>query len=172
MNLQPTLESDLVLIRPLVAKDFENLYAIASDPSIWQQHQNSNRYTLEEFTDFFNQGIACKAAFTILDKKSNKIIGSSRYKVISDSEGVIEIGWSFLERVFWGGTYNKEVKKLLVNHALQYYKQIVFFVHVNNNRSQKAMLKVGGRKMEAGSASWVRCIEDTISYVIDEPINY
>ncbi len=170
-KLQPVLANETVHIRPLVQDDFEALFRVASDPLIWEQHQNSDRHTLAKFTEFFDQGIAGKAAFAILDKKSNKIIGSSRYRVISEIEGVIEIGWSFLGRSFWGGAYNKEFKKLLINHALQFYKHVVFYVHINNYRSQGAMLKIGGRKMKEDSTSWVRSTNDTLTYVIDHALH-
>ncbi len=169
MNLQPTLESDLVRVRPLVKEDFDKLYAIASDPLIWEQHQNSDRYTLEEFRLFFDQGIEGKSAFAICDKKTNQILGSSRYKVIHEKEGVIEIGWSFLDRSVWGGQYNKAFKTLMVNHALKSYKMVVFHVHVNNYRSQKAMAKIGGKKLEESSASWLRPTNETITFAVTQP---
>lgn len=170
MNLQPTLESALVCIRPMVKEDFEELYRIASDSLIWEQHQNSDRYTLEKFRLFFDQGIAGKSAFTISDKNTNQIIGSSRYKVINEEEGVIEIGWSFLARSFWGGNYNKAFKKLMVNYALNSYKKVVFYVHLNNYRSQKAMKKLGGRIWKEGSAIWIRPSAETLTYVLEQPL--
>ncbi len=170
MNLQPNLESELVSIRPMVNEDFEELFGIASDPLIWQQHQNSDRYTLEKFRLFFNQGLEGKSAFTISDKKTHQIIGSSRYKVISEEEGVIEIGWSFLARSVWGGHYNRAFKKLMVNHALLTYNKVVFYVHVNNYRSQKAMEKLGGKIWKEGSANWVRPSAETVTYVLNQPL--
>lgn len=170
MNFQPRLESDIVLIRPLVEEDFDKLYEIGSDPLIWEQHQNSDRYTLEKFRLFFDQGLEGKSAFAICDKKTNQIIGSSRYKIINEEEGVIEIGWSFLDRSVWGGQYNKAFKTLMINHALKSYKKVVFYVHVNNYRSQKAMEKIGGKKQESDSASWVRPTTETITYVMNQPL--
>ena len=39
MNLQPTLENDLVILRPLRESDFEALYEVAKDPLIWDNTQ-------------------------------------------------------------------------------------------------------------------------------------
>ena len=169
-NLQPILEDDVLLIRPLAEEDFQDLFTVASDPLIWEQHQNKNRFTIDAFTDFFKEGIASKGALAILDKHSKRIIGSSRYKMIPETEGVVEIGWSFLARAFWGGSYNKRFKKLMINYALQYGKHVVFYVNSGNFRSQKAMEKLGGRKWEDTHESWVLPIDKGVTYVIDKPL--
>lgn len=169
-NLQPLLENDLVLLRPLKEEDFKPLFDVASDPLIWEQHQNKDRYTRESFTQFFNEAIASKGAMIIFDKKSNEVIGSSRFKIIDESEGVIEIGWSFLGKKYWGGHYNREFKKLMVNHALQSCKKVVFYVHRINFRSQGALAKLGAKKMMGGDAAWVLPMEKGITFVIQKEI--
>jgi len=170
LNLQPRLEDDLLVIRPLKEEDFQELYKLASDPLIWEQHQNKNRYTLEEFTGFFKEGIASKGALAVLERQSKKIIGSSRYKMLNEAEGVVEIGWSFLAREFWGGHYNKRFKKLMINHALQYCNHIVFYVNSKNYRSQKAVEKLGGRKMIYPEMPWVLSEDIGLTHVIDTPL--
>jgi RimJ/RimL family protein N-acetyltransferase len=37
-ELQPTLKGALLVLRPLRPEDFDALYAVASDPLIWEQH--------------------------------------------------------------------------------------------------------------------------------------
>jgi len=144
INLQPTLENDLVLLRPIRIEDFENLYQVAQDPLIWELHQNSDRHELTVFKQFFKDAIDSRSAFVIIDKTSNNIIGSSRYKLTEYSDKAVEIGWTFLSRDFWGGIYNKSFKSLLINHAFQYFDYILFNVDLNNFRSQKAVKKLGG----------------------------
>lgn len=170
LDLQPILEDDLLLIRPLKIEDFQELFKLASDPLIWEQHQNKNRYTLESFTKFFDEGIASNGALAILDKQSEQLIGSSRYKMLNEVEGVVEIGWSFLSREYWGGQYNRAFKKLMINYALQYCNQIVFYVNSKNYRSQKAVEKLGGRKMTYLEKPWVLHADVGQTYVIDRPL--
>ncbi len=43
LNRQPTLEDELVRLRPLEEADSEALYEVAQDPLIWEQHP-SDRY--------------------------------------------------------------------------------------------------------------------------------
>ena len=147
-NLQPTLENDLVMVRPLLVDDFEALYQAANDPKIWELHQNPDRYKRTIFQHFFEEAIASKGAFVIIDKATNKIIGSSRFKFAEGSSDAIEIGWTFLSREYWGGRYNKSFKGLMIDYALQYFEYILFHVDQNNFRSQKAVKKLGGTLLD------------------------
>ena len=169
-NLQPFLENDLVELRPLDRSDFTALYSIASDPLIWEQHQNKDRYTHKNFTDFFNDSINSKGALLIVDVKTQSIIGSSRFKIIDKDEKVVEIGWSFLGRAYWGGAYNRIFKELMVNHALQTFHYVVFYVNSKNYRSQRAMEKLGARKIAYGEKTWALNEDAGITYVIDSPL--
>lgn len=170
VNLQPILESDLLIIRPLRASDFDNLYQVASDPLIWEQHQNKNRYTLNEFTKFFNEALTSKGALILIDKMTREVVGTSRFRIIDQVEEVIEIGWSFLAREFWGGKYNREMKKLMINHALKSFKIIVFYVSAHNFRSQCALQKLGAIEMFDSTQLWVLSRDKGITFSIDKPL--
>jgi len=58
MNLQPTLKGQLLEVRPLRPGDFPDLYAVASDPLLWEQHSFRDRYREEVFNGFFHEAIA------------------------------------------------------------------------------------------------------------------
>jgi RimJ/RimL family protein N-acetyltransferase len=146
MNLQPTLENDIVRIRPLDSSDLEPLYQVAKDPKIWDQHL-SKRYIRKDFEIFFSESIKCAGALTIVDKASESIIGSSRYKEFDRFRNMVEIGWTFLDRAYWGGKYNKAIKRLMIDHAFDYVNTIVFFVDKNNIRSLRAIEKIGGQRI-------------------------
>lgn len=148
MNLQPYLENQLVRIRPLQITDREELYQLAKDPKIWEQHP-CNRNERAEFNSFFEESITSGGALTIIDSQTDKIIGSSRFKEIPDFPNAIEIGWTYLSRDYWGGTYNTSVKHLMMQHAFQYVGNVVYYVHQDNIRSQKAVQKLGGVQIDA-----------------------
>lgn len=167
-DLQPLLQSDLVVIRPLKTEDFNNLYEVASDPLIWVQHQNQNRHTLQEFTKFFRESLASLGALTIVNKKTKQIIGSSRFKIIDEAAGVVEIGWSYLARNYWGGFYNREIKMLMVNYALNSFNKVIFYVDSKNFRSQRALEKLGAKKSRNFQISWVLPDNKGLTYVIDK----
>ena len=80
----------------------------------------------------------------VIDRKDGRVIGSSRFNAYNPEKSEIEIGWTFLARPYWGGTYNKEMKHLMLGHAFRFVKTVVFLVGPENFRSQKAMEKIGG----------------------------
>ncbi|HEY6807449.1 MAG TPA: GNAT family N-acetyltransferase [Gemmatimonadales bacterium] len=143
-DLQPTLTGDLLELRPLRAADSDALYAVASDPLIWEQHPDSDRWKPDVFREFFRVALESGGALVAIDKKEGRIVGSSRYHDYRPAEGVIEIGWTFLARSHWGGTYNGEMKRLMLDHAFRFVERVVFLVGVHNVRSQRAVEKIGG----------------------------
>ena len=148
-DLQPYLTGELIELRPLAADDWDELFAVASDSLIWEQHPEPDRYKEEVFRIFFKDALESGGAFVIIDRKTQHIIGSTRFYGYDPEKSEIEIGWTFLARKFWGGLYNAEMKQLLLNHAFKFIESVVFFVGEDNVRSQKAMEKVGAMKVGA-----------------------
>lgn len=146
-DLQPTLENDLLMLRPLKEGDFENLYKVASDPFIWDQHPDKNRCQRDVFIVFFNEAIKTKGAFVIIDKKTSEVIGSTRFCSVKETSNAIEIGWTFLGRQYWGGYYNTSVKNLMMDYAFNYVDNIIFQINEHNFRSRKAVEKLGGEQI-------------------------
>lgn len=160
LDLQPTLRGSLVELRPLGADEFDALFAVASDPLIWEQHPASDRYKPEVFRRFFQDALDSRGALLVLDRSDGRIIGSSRYHGYDPQKREVEIGWTFLARSHWGGRYNREMKQLMVRHALQFVDRVIFVIGATNLRSQKAIEKLGGvrvglREDAAGHESFV-----------------
>ncbi len=143
-DLQPTLQGELLRLRPLRPEDYQDLYRVASDPLIWEQHPAKDRYQENVFKQFFREAIESGGALIAIDNKDGQVIGSSRYYGYDEANSEIEIGWSFLARSHWGGVYNREMKQLMLQHAFRFVKRVVFLVGPQNVRSQKAMEKIGG----------------------------
>ena len=143
-DLQPCLRGELVELRPLTAADWDELFAVASDPLIWEQHPETDRYKEAVFRGYFQGGLDCEGAFVILDARTQEIIGSTRFYGFDPEKSEIEIGWTFLARKYWGGHYNRELKQLMLDHAFQFVESVIFLVGENNIRSQKGTEKIGG----------------------------
>ena len=129
--------------------DADDLFAIASDPLIWEQHPVKDRYKPQVFSAFFRESLTSQSALVAIDCKDGRIIGSSRFHGYNAQAGEVEIGWTFLARSYWGGKYNGEMKQLMLRHALQFVDRVIFLIGPQNIRSQKAIEKVGG--IRAGS---------------------
>ncbi|MGI9325518.1 MAG: GNAT family N-acetyltransferase [Pseudomonadales bacterium] len=141
---QPTLHGEQVIIRPIVASDWQGMFEAAADPQIWALHPVSDRYKAPVFRDFFDGAMESGSAFSIVDSRSGKIIGSSRYHGLAAALSEVEIGWTFLSRQYWGGQWNREMKELMLAHAFGYVESVIFLVGETNWRSQRAMEKIGG----------------------------
>jgi N-acetyltransferase len=142
-ELQPILKGELIELRPLAPDDWEKLFAVASDSLIWEQHPERDRYEEDVFRIFFKEALESGGAFVIIDRKTKRIIGSTRFYGYDPEKSEIEIGWTFLARQYWGGRFNAEMKRLLLNHAFRFVERVVFFVGQTNLRSQRAMEKIG-----------------------------
>ncbi len=148
INWQPeNLEDSIVRLTPIAQSDFENIYHVASDPLIWELHPSKDRYRREVFQLYFDSAISSNTAFLILDKSTDKIIGSTRYYDYQPDNSSIAIGYTFLARQYWGGLYNKSSKKLLLNYAFQFVDKVYFHIGVTNLRSQSAITKIGATKV-------------------------
>jgi len=143
-ELQPHLEGELVELRPLRADDWDALFAVASDPLIWEVHPEPDRYTEEVFRRFFRGAMESGGAFLVIDRKTGEVIGSSRYSQLDPERSEIEIGWTFLARSHWGGRYNQDMKRLMLAHAFQFVDRVVLLVGPQNIRSRRAAEKIGG----------------------------
>ncbi|MEX0963762.1 MAG: GNAT family N-acetyltransferase [Pseudohongiellaceae bacterium] len=145
-NYRVTLEGPRIIVRPIKEDDWEGMYAAAANPKVWQLHPVSNRYQESVFRGFFDDALASGSAFTFVDRETGRIIGSSRYHGLNQELSEIEIGWTFLDHDYWGGSYNGEIKKLMLDHAFQYVDTVVFWVGDTNIVSMRAMEKIGGVK--------------------------
>ena len=169
-DLQPNLKGELIELRPLRREDWNELFAVASDPLIWEQHPESDRYKKEIFKIFFEGALDSGGAFVVIDTKTRQIIGSTRFYGCNPEKSEIEIGWTFLATKYWGGRYNAEMKQLMLAHAFKFVENVVFFVGENNFRSQRATEKIGAVK--SGTATKIygnRPPSLNIRYVIKKP---
>jgi RimJ/RimL family protein N-acetyltransferase len=145
-NPQPTLAGALVHLRPLVREDLEDLFRVASDPMIWEQHPAKDRSERAGFVRFFDDALASGGALLATDAETGQVIGSSRFSGYDADLSEVEIGWTFLARSHWGGRYNTEMKRLMLDYAFQSVRSVIFIVGTGNIRSQRAVEKLGANR--------------------------
>jgi len=146
-TLQPTLENDRVLLMPLKESDFDVLYKAASDPEVWAQHPNPDRWKKDVFTTFFEGALQSHGAFRILDKETGATVGSTRYYDFDLEDDSVFIGYTFLARSHWGNGFNATVKHLMLHHAFKTVSKVKFHIGANNIRSQIAITRLGAQKI-------------------------
>ncbi|HMQ68525.1 MAG TPA: GNAT family N-acetyltransferase [Ignavibacteria bacterium] len=153
-ELQPILENEIVKLIPLKEEDFETLFEVSSDPLVWEQHPNKDRYIREVFKNFFKGAMESKGAFLIYDNKTGKVIGSTRFYYPAETSNTIAIGYTFFARDHWGSTYNQAVKKMMLEYAFQFVDKVHFHIGSENIRSQKAIEKSGAVKIDEKEISY------------------
>lgn len=143
MDLQLTLSGSTVWLRPIAPADFADLHAVARDPQIWALHPARDRWQEAQFRTYFDTWFLRGGGLAIVERESGKIIGASCYSTEGRAPGDVEIGWTFLARAHWGGRTNREVKRLMIGHALKSFDRVVFRVAETNLRSRGALEKIG-----------------------------
>ena len=166
-NWQPTLEGPVLRLRALQAQDWDALYGVASDPLIWAQHPDSNRWQQVEFEAFFANALAGGGALLIADRQTGKVLGSSRYYEWDASQRSVAVGYTFLARTCWGGGVNGELKALMLDHAFAWVDRVWFHVGPNNLRSRKAMEKIGATYAHTAQRTGQGISRPAVFYYID-----
>lgn len=148
LDWQPkNLQNELIQLIPLKENHFEELYEVANDELLWEQHPNKLRYKRDVFQNFFDGAVLSKGAFLVRDKNTNKVVGSSRFYDYDEKNKTVLIGYTFIGRKFWGKGYNLALKKIMIDYAFQFVEKIHFHIGATNFRSQKAIEKIGAKKI-------------------------
>lgn len=159
IDIQPTLENADVILTPLKEQDFEALYKVASDPKIWEQHPNKDRWQRDVFAIFFQGAIESKGAFLIIDKKTGEIAGSTRFYNYEEKDRSVLIGYTFYATKFWGKGLNLAAKHLMLDHVFPKVDKVYFHIGATNLRSQIAIERLGAKKVA----------EETVAYYGETP---
>jgi RimJ/RimL family protein N-acetyltransferase len=166
-ELQPHLRGATLSLRPLRADDLEPLWTASSDPLIWALHPDKSRGERAGFERFFAISLASGGALAVVANDTGAVIGSSRYYEWDPGARAVAIGYTFLTRDYWGGAANREMKRLMIEHAFNWADVIWFHVGASNLRSRRAMEKLGARLSHTGQRPLNDQPIDCIYYCID-----
>ncbi|UYW01911.1 GNAT family N-acetyltransferase [Flavobacterium agricola] len=158
-SIRPELHIDNISLIPLHESDFEGLYAVASDPKVWEQHPNKNRWQKDVFLNFFTGAIQSHGAFKVVDSETNTILGSTRFYDYKPTDNSILIGYTFYGTAFWGKGINSKVKTAMLNYIFQFVDQVYFHIGATNIRSQIAISRLGA----------IKAAEQEVTYFGEEP---
>ena len=144
MFFKLNFENSSISLFQVKEEDFDELYLVASNPAIWEQHPENDRWKKENFSIFFKNGLQNEFGFLlIIDKNTNQIIGSTRFYSYDKIDKAIRIGFTFISKDFWGTSTNFEVKKMMLSYTFKYLDKVYFDIGTNNFRSRKAVEKLG-----------------------------
>ena len=146
-----TLIGEKIVLLPLEKEFFDELWLAASDTRIWE-FLNLNGAVKETFLHFCQEALLEREKgnqypFVVRERKSGKLIGSTRFIDIQAQHKKLEIGWTWLHPDYWGTVVNFECKYLLLSFCFENLKtnRVQIKTSDNNLRSRKAIEKIGGQ---------------------------
>ncbi|MFT3973514.1 MAG: GNAT family N-acetyltransferase [Amaricoccus sp.] len=142
-DFAPSLQSDSLELRPLAAADRDALHAAASDPATWAGHPATERWNRAVFDPYVDFLLKAGGTLVAIDRASGRIVGCSRFYVPPEQPDGIAIGFTFLDRAFWGGRTNFEMKRLMLGDAFAHVPEVWFHIAPTNIRSQTATGRLG-----------------------------
>ena len=107
--------------------------------------ENIDSYVAKAIEDFKqDKGLA----FVVADKKSNTIIGTTRYMNATPEHRRLEIGSTWYARTFQKTYVNSECKLLLLTHAFEVLNAIAVEFRTNwyNFQSRNAISRLGAKQ--------------------------
>ena len=158
----------MVSLEPLEDHHVEPLRAAcAEDQEIWEIYPHS---MLGEQFDPVLQAVRSatnRFCFAVIDRPANRVVGMSCY-INPNTEGVVEIGSTYIAPKVRGTGLNREMKTLMLNHAFACgYRKVEFRVDTRNKRSMAAVLKLGAQQegvMHKNRVTWTGYVRDTAVY--------
>lgn len=143
------LETPRVILRLLQPEDFEHFVPLAQSKDTWKYFTKdlSDPHELQSWIYVALQDRAnhSRMPFTVIDKDTNEVCGSTSYGNISFYDKRIEIGWSWLAPQFLGTGVNRQAKFALLSYAFEVMKleRVEIKTDNLNERAKAALLKVG-----------------------------
>lgn len=146
------LEGSVVSLVPMEMNQLAQLWEAADSADIWEftssviDKKDTMQLTMEKALEEREKGT--QVPFSVLDKRTGKFIGSTRYMDISPIHRTLEIGWTWYHPDYWRTAVNTEAKYLLLQHAFEKMgmNRVQFCADSRNIRSQKAIIRIGAKK--------------------------
>jgi N-acetyltransferase len=151
-DLLPTLTGERIQLRPLQHEDANALLAAASDGALWNLKVTviPNENTIESYIKSALAGRDAHTVipFTIVQRESNRIIGSTRFWKIDRANRKQEIGHTWLAASTQRTGINTEAKLLMLTHAFEamHCVRVQFTTDELNEKSRAAILGIGAKE--------------------------
>ncbi|MCY7854554.1 GNAT family protein [Bacillus spizizenii] len=141
-----------IRVVPIDKSHIQGLYEAANDENIWT-HLPKTIITLHDMEAFVKEALQTKESgaefpFVIIQRETDKIVGTTRFLYMSSASRSLEIGWTWFHPSVWGTSVNTECKYLLLQYCFEQLNtiRVQFKTDERNIRSQKAIERLGAVK--------------------------
>ena len=153
MKIEPvTLEGEFVRLEPLKIEHLDALCEVGMTDSLWFFTANVVQ-TVEDMRKYVETALneaerKVSLPFVTIDRKENKIIGSTRFGNIDAHNRKAEIGWTWINPLWQRTNINTEAKLLMLTHAFETWNcvRVELKTDVLNEKSRNAMLRIGAKQ--------------------------
>jgi N-acetyltransferase len=146
------LETDNIKLHPINLNHKEYLINASAEGDLFNLWftavptlSNIDSYITKAIEDFkLDKGLA----FVVIDKKTSKVIGTTRFTNATPEHRRLEIGYTWYSKSFQKTYVNSECKLLLLTHAFEELKAIAVEFRTNwyNFTSRNAILRLGAKQ--------------------------
>jgi len=151
-NFNLMLQTDKIIIRPLISDDYKLLEKLIDDKSMWI-YFTSDLSIKTELRDWIEKAIdetksKTRLAFAIVDKTTNNPIGSTSFGNITVYDKRAEIGWTWIGKEYQGTGINNQIKYLMIKYLFEVleFERVEFKTDVLNTPARKALLRIGAKE--------------------------
>ncbi len=169
------IEKSIIKLEVLNLTHISELTEAVKDGNLWElwytsapEPKNIEAYITKAIQDY-EKGVSL--AFAVRHKKSNKIIGTTRYMNVDAAHKRLEIGTTWYANTYQGTGVNTECKYLLLAHAFEVLECIAveFRTHIHNLKSRKAIERLGAKQdgiLRNHKIDATGCLRDTVVFSI------
>ena len=149
---QVVLEGESVRLEPLALHHKEGLCAAILDGELWNLYVTLVPHpdNIDAFFElaFTNHKAGDGLSFAIIDKNTQKVVGSTRYMKANLANKRVEIGYTFLAKSAQKTHINTEAKYLLLGYAFEKldFNRVELITDYLNMSSRNAILRLGAKE--------------------------
>lgn len=170
------LEGRHATLEPLALRHADELFEAGKHAGIWEYMPLAPLTNLADATALIREALAEEATgtqipFAIIDVKSGRVAGSTRYLEIRREHLGLEIGWTWLGPAYQRTGINTECKYLLLSHAFEALKamRVQLKTDRRNVQSRRAIERIGGvleGTLRSHMSMWNGDVRDSVYYSI------
>lgn len=171
-----TLTGDLVRLEPLRDEHAPALFEAGRDESIWRYLPRPMPRTIVDVRAWIAEAADAERdgrelPFAIVERSSQRAVGSTRYIDIRRPHRGLEVGWTWLGRAVQRTGVNTECKRLVLEHAFETLgaERVQLKTDGRNTASQRAIERLGAVRegvLRHHMLTWDGVMRDTVMYSI------
>jgi RimJ/RimL family protein N-acetyltransferase len=148
LDFHLTLQTESLSLRPMQRADYEKFKTITSAP-MWKHFTQdlSDDHQLKTWMENLLAARENKTMipFTIVDRSTNQVMGSTSFGNISVRDKRLEFGWTWIGKEYQGTGVNEQIKYLMLKYSFEAlnYERVEAKTDVLNLPARYAMKRLG-----------------------------